>query len=226
MILTLKEKLFILDKFRDKIENEKNIYKQRAYNAAIMSISHGDMVSLTPGMNEKIKLYLDSSYQESPLYKVHTGMVTRNKAGKVLDYVLRKIKKYVTKIDIVGSYSRGNLYMHDVDILVMLSTNKNLKTMIEKAFDETEIKVIRLGDYTCSFMYNDVQVDITVVKTEREYPFMLLHYEGPKERNIMLRKRALRMGYKLNQYGLYKKNSKELVRTFTNKMDIIKFLTI
>lgn len=50
---------------------------------------------------------------------------------------------------------------------------------------------------------NGLQVDLRVVE-ECQYAPALLYFTGSKEHNVLLRGRAVKLGYSLNEYGLFK----------------------
>ena len=46
-----------------------------------------------------------------------------------------------------------------------------------------------------------------------EFAFAILYFTGSKEFNLMLRSKAKKMGYKVNEYGIYKNNKNILVES-------------
>ncbi len=52
-------------------------------------------------------------------------------------------------------------------------------------------------------LHSGLPLDLRVVPAE-SFPFALQYFTGSREHNVALRGRALEMGYKLNEYGLYK----------------------
>jgi DNA polymerase (family 10) len=57
-------------------------------------------------------------------------------------------------------------------------------------------------------LQNGFQVDLRVVP-DREFPAALAHFTGSKEHNVALRKRALALGLRLNEYGLFRDGGSE-----------------
>lgn len=123
--------------------------------------------------------------------------------GKI---IFDKIKKYLPrgKIIFAGSYRRKQKYIGDIDILIF---TKN------KTFDITlpdDIFIISEGPKKISFAYklnklNYVEIDLRFFNFEN-YGTALLYFTGPYLFNIEMRKKAEKMGYKLNEYSLCKNN--------------------
>ena len=64
--------------------------------------------------------------------------------------------------------------------------------------------VVAKGDTKSSIVLDaGINVDLRVV-TDNEFPFAALYFTGSKSHNTDMRGRAKKMGYKLNEYGLFK----------------------
>jgi DNA polymerase (family 10) len=61
-------------------------------------------------------------------------------------------------------------------------------------------------------LYN-VKLDFFLTNRS-EYPYALLYSTGSKEHNLMMRRAAKNKGLLLNQRGLYKKGTKQLVKEY------------
>ncbi|HEY5649667.1 MAG TPA: PHP domain-containing protein, partial [Nitrospiria bacterium] len=57
-----------------------------------------------------------------------------------------------------------------------------------------------------------INADLRVV-SDKEFPFALHHFTGSKEHNVAMRGRAQRLGYKMNEYGLFKGKKAVACRT-------------
>lgn len=224
LINNLAFRVFIIDIFNNNLNNTNNIYKKIAYKNAIDNIINFKYDKLTNGMKNKINNYYRTTWKKKIF--VNSGPqlkeknVPRHIADEIIKFIKNKIIDRVKKFDVCGSYNRGEKYMHDIDIIVICKNNFK-SDIIDILYKY--ITILRSGDNMISFLYNGVQVDITNVKNEDEYVFMFMHCNGPKEFNIKLRKHAKKMGYKLNQYGLWK-NKKKIKKKFIRKSDILKYL--
>lgn len=98
-----------------------------------------------------------------------------------------------------GSLRRGKETVGDLDIL---STDPSA---IERFLSHPGIQqVLAKGDTKASarFGVEGLQVDVRVVAAE-SFGAALQYFTGSKEHNVALRQRALKMGYTLNEYGLF-----------------------
>jgi len=98
-----------------------------------------------------------------------------------------------------GSLRRGKETVGDLDIL---STDP---AAIERFLSHPGIQsVLAKGDTKASarFGAEGLQVDVRVVAAE-SFGAALQYFTGSKEHNVALRQRALKMGYTLNEYGLF-----------------------
>jgi DNA polymerase (family 10) len=68
---------------------------------------------------------------------------------------------------------------------------------------------------------NDVQVDLRVVD-DGSFGSALLYFTGSKEFNIRLRQLAIKMGYKINEYGIFKKDKKLAGKTEEEIFSLLK----
>src|SRR3989344_3030139 len=119
-------------------------------------------------------------------------------AEDVRDYLLIKTKKAV----IGGSLRRFEETIGDVDVLTVGD-----EKLVEYFLKYKDIaKVLAKGETKCSVMMdNGMQIDLRLIK-DNQFGAALQYFTGNKEHNIELRKIAIKKGYKLNEYGLFKGN--------------------
>ncbi|MFA5714545.1 MAG: DNA polymerase/3'-5' exonuclease PolX [Candidatus Paceibacterota bacterium] len=119
----------------------------------------------------------------------------------------KKIKG-VVNMSVAGSTRRRKETIGDVDFLVAVkdATDKYIVEKIMNTFvsmDEV-IKVVGKGETKSSVRWkNGLSMDLRLVK-EGSFGAALQYFTGSKEHNIALRRIAMKMGYKLNEYGLFK----------------------
>ena len=124
-----------------------------------------------------------------------------------LDY-LKKCDK-IDKISIAGSLRRMKETIGDVDILA--SSDYPDEVMDYFVRYEDVDRVLLKGSTKTSVLLNDnLQVDLRVVKNE-SYGAALQYFTGSKEHNVAMRSLAIKKGYKLNEYGLFKKQNDKYV---------------
>ncbi|MBU0963403.1 MAG: DNA polymerase/3'-5' exonuclease PolX [Nanoarchaeota archaeon] len=110
--------------------------------------------------------------------------------------------KYVERTEVAGSLRRMQETIGDIDILVI---TKKPKEVVDKIVKLDEVKeIIAKGPTKASVLLkNNTQCDIRVIP-ESSYGSALMYFTGNKDHNISLRKLAIKKGYKLSEYGLFK----------------------
>jgi len=135
------------------------------------------------------------------------------------DAVLRtKLRGF--RYDIAGSYKRGKPFSRDIDIIVCSPSNKTTAEHWDAfvARMPSNVKFIKpyaqgLDKVSTMLKFNNYTCKVDVFFTDpREYMFMLLYATGSGTFNIRMRATAKRLGYLLNQRGLYKLVSDTVLR--------------
>lgn len=112
----------------------------------------------------------------------------------------------VDQVTVAGSFRRGRETVGDLDVLV---TGKGFPAdggpVIQKFLALPRLtRVLAQGENKVSIqMHGGMQVDLRVLPPE-SYGAALQYFTGSKQHNVLLRQRAQRMGYKLNEYGLFR----------------------
>ena len=140
-----------------------------------------------------------------------SGRVLLNMAyadgNSYLDY-LKKCER-IEKIDIAGSLRRKKETIGDLDILTSSEFPDEVMDYFVK-YPSVQ-RVLLKGNTKTSVLLNDgLQVDLRVVKKE-SYGSALQYFTGSKEHNVKMRSIAIKKGFKLNEYGLFDKNTDEYV---------------
>ena len=127
--------------------------------------------------------------------------------------------KHIQKINIAGSLRRMKETIGDLDILI---SSKNPETIMQYFVSYPEVEqVLAKGTTKSSVLLNDnLQVDLRVVD-EKSYGAALQYFTGSKDHNVTLRGLAIRKVYKLNEYGLFDKNTEKYIAGKTEE-DIYK----
>jgi len=108
----------------------------------------------------------------------------------------------VKSFNIAGSLRRKKETIGDVDFLVV--SNNPEKVMDVFTRQHGIIKVLNKGKTKSSIrLESGIDVDLRVV-AEKSFGSALQYFTGSKEHNIALRKIAIDLGLKLNEYGLFK----------------------
>ncbi|MDD5103811.1 MAG: hypothetical protein PHX93_05440, partial [Candidatus Peribacteraceae bacterium] len=117
--------------------------------------------------------------------------------------LLKKIRgvRGIERCEVAGSFRRGQETVGDIDVLVVTRS----AAAVSDAIAELPIvrDVVAHGKKKLSFdLKSGIRVDIRFVKRD-QWGAALLYFTGSKEHNIALRKKAMRRGWKLNEYGLF-----------------------
>lgn len=140
------------------------------------------------------------------------GMVHSGKERKLLGMVMplaRQLREQlldlpsVERVDIAGSLRRMKETIRDIDLLV--ESNNPKKVM--KAFTSfSQVKtILAQGDTKASVVLHDgVNCDVRVLD-KKSYGSGLQYFSGSKEHGVALRVLAIKKGYKLSEYGLFKR---------------------
>ena len=146
---------------------------------------------------------------------------------------LRAIDPHIV-FDICGSYRRGEKESGDIDVLLSLKGEDSEVPLLQKVVAKlTDIgflidtltskgKTKWMG--VCRIKQMAARIDLRVVPM-RSYAMALLSFTGSKEFNISLRKRAIDMGMRINEYYILQKDGKERIYPKTEKQ-IFNYLQI
>ncbi|MCQ4334672.1 DNA polymerase/3'-5' exonuclease PolX [Natronomonas sp. F2-12] len=106
----------------------------------------------------------------------------------------------VESVETAGSIRRWRPTIGDVDVL---AGSDDGKAVIE-AFESWQAAdaVIEAGTNKASIRSNGLRVDLRVVVPE-EFGAALQYFTGSKDHNVAVRNRAIEMGLKLNEYGVF-----------------------
>jgi len=125
-------------------------------------------------------------------------------AIEVADSFLEPLKKSkeVKAIEVAGSLRRKKETVKDIDILAVSS--KPSKVMDKFVQLENTKDIIAKGHTKSSVRAKqNIQVDLRVVD-KGSFGAALMYFTGSKNFNISLRQLAIKNGYKINEYGVFK----------------------
>lgn len=127
----------------------------------------------------------------------------------LIDYL--KEDKNINQVVIAGSYRRKKETIGDFDILV---TSNQGKKVIERFVNYEEVvEIISQGETKSSVkLAYGMQVDLRVVK-EKSFGAALVYFTGSKAHNIRLRNLAIKKGYKVSEYGVFKNDQQVAGKT-------------
>jgi len=135
--------------------------------------------------------------------KERTRRFPREELVDDVETLLKKIRSVpgVDRSEVAGSYRRQKETVGDIDVLVVTKSAEKVGDAIAELPMVRD--VVAHGDKKLSFdLRSGIRVDIRFVKRS-QWGAALLYFTGSKEHNIVLRKRAIERGWKLNEYGLF-----------------------
>ncbi|MBI5401633.1 DNA polymerase/3'-5' exonuclease PolX [Candidatus Wolfebacteria bacterium] len=125
-------------------------------------------------------------------------------------YHLKKLKE-VERIDIVGSARRRKETIGDADILIISEKPKPVMDFFVNMREAAH--VYAHGETKSAIkLKNGMDVDLRVVP-KKSYGAAMQYFIGSKNHNVALREIAIKKGYKLNEYGLFKISGKKEIKT-------------
>ena len=139
---------------------------------------------------------------------------TRFLLGEVLP-IIQGILTYmegneaVRRVEVAGSARRRKETVGDLDVLV--SSNEPEKVSEHFVSMPPIVRILGQGPTKSTVVLrNMLQVDLRVIPPE-SYGAALQYFTGSKEHNVKLRTIGVKTGLKLNEYGLYDRETDELI---------------
>ncbi len=121
------------------------------------------------------------------------------------DTIVKRLKKVkgVKHVAIAGSLRRKKKDIGDIDLI---ATSSDPHTVMEAFVSMPEVDAVHeIGKTRSSVrLTRGIDCDLRVVP-DRVFGSTLQYFTGDRRHNILLRERAIRQGYKLNEYGLFRK---------------------
>jgi len=132
---------------------------------------------------------------------------------RYINYLKRCDK--IEKVSIAGSLRRWKETIGDLDILASSDNPEEVMNYFVKYSDVQ--RVLLKGITKTSVLLNDdIQVDLRVVKNN-SFGAALQYFTGSKEHNVKMRSIAIKKGFKLNEYGLFDKETDKYIVGRTEK---------
>lgn len=192
-------------------------------------------------LNNKIKsthhIDIGIKYYDDLLKKIPRNEI--DDLYKIISKIISEISETLI-FEICGSYRRGLDYSGDVDILLTdkYSNNKKIKSnnYLTILVNNLKKRNIIIDDLTTTsggkkymgiYKFNNNygrRIDIRYIDYEEFYT-ALLYFTGSKNFNLDLRKKAIKMGYKLSEYSLIKVNNNEKMN-INSEYDIFNILDV
>jgi len=233
--ITLYNKLAVNDKDRNIKDELSNIYgighvkaKELVEKRGIKSID--DLKLKTELLNSKQKIglkYYDDLLLRIP--RIETELHDK--------YIVNTFNSIGCNAYLMGSYRRKTKDNGDVDVLVSCNDDNSLKfkegidLLIKNGYlvenlaygQKKYMGICKLNIKGKKFINRRIDIMFTPIE---EVPFALLYFTGSANLNKVMRKRALDMGYSINEHTIIDKKTKDPIidHVFKTERDIFKFL--
>lgn len=165
-------------------------------------------IAKIPGFGEKSEQDILAGIY---LSKKKKDRIPLQMAQTIANKIISKLKKLkeVQKISTAGSLRRKKKTVGDIDII---ASSKNPKKIIDTFTKLKEVeKVLAKGPTKAIVILKaGVQTDLRVLPPE-SWGSGLLYFTGSKSYNIMMRKVAIKKGYKLSEYGLFNRQTNKMI---------------
>ncbi len=180
-------------------------------NAGLKNINQLHMKKYKELLPEETKLFIDLK----PIREIPHDDISK------LEPYITDSAKNIGKALIVGSYRREKPTSRDIDVMLVSSDKEAIEKYLKKLQQEIPDciypyskgydKLSLIIDMSKAKLVKEkdriYKLDVFRTLPEDEIP-MLLYSTGSKEHNILMRGKAKRMGYLLNQKGLFKNGEK------------------
>ena len=173
---------------------------------------------------------LGLKYYEHLLEKIPRDEMVKHEM--ILKKILQKIDP-LSDLTISGSYRRGKDFCGDIDVLIKTERKETYSEFIKYLIShEYIVDDLAFGrkkyNGICKIGKRGICRRLDIMNTSpSEYPFSILYFTGSDEFNKIFRNKCLEKGFTINEYGLKKNDTKELVQhVFNDEKDIFDFLNI
>ncbi len=132
--------------------------------------------------------------------------VAWSEAIGVMDYISTVVG--VEEVSAAGSLRRWCESIGDIDILAV---SENGEALMKAFTAQPDVRDVIMQGHTKStvLLGSGFQVDLRAVKKE-SFGAALQYFTGSKAHNIAMRERAVKMGLKINEYGVFDKEKKSI----------------
>ena len=220
-----------LEKLKTMTVNKVSTYNANKFDITkIPGIGEETAKKLNISSEEDLKENLDKLTKSQRIYVKYIEDLQKTIPRKEAQDWEKTFKYPKIKTHLVGSYRRGKEQMGDLDLIIVSSLPAKMKKLIQKwKKRKWWVETVNEGSKKLTVLVRLEktspvrQLDIRLVKPS-ELPFSLLYFTGSATFNVKMRTAAKKMGYRLNEYGLFK--GKKKVKNLKSEKDIFKKLNM
>ncbi|MBI5528800.1 MAG: DNA polymerase/3'-5' exonuclease PolX [Deltaproteobacteria bacterium] len=160
-------------------------------------------LKLLEGFGEKLQENVLRGIEDLKKYKDRHLWVEAHHAAEQVITLLGGVRG-VSDPQAAGSLRRCRETVGDIDVLAAVEPKDRARVAAALTGSKLAASVIGSGDTKVSFRTpHGLGCDVRMI-TRAEYPYTLHHLTGSKDHNAAMRGRAQKLGFKMNEYGLYK----------------------
>ncbi|MFW9965304.1 MAG: DNA polymerase/3'-5' exonuclease PolX [Candidatus Sifarchaeia archaeon] len=154
-----------------------------------------------PGLGEKTQVQITEGIQIVRAGIERTLLSDAISAAEIIENELSKLK-VVKQLTVAGSTRRRRETIGDLDFLVVATEPE---TVMEAFVDSEGVSAVLAHGPTKSSvrLVSGLQVDLRILPSD-SFGAGLQYFTGSVDHNVKLRSIAQKMGYRLNEYGLFK----------------------
>lgn len=138
--------------------------------------------------------------------------IPRNEIKIIESKIKHCLDQYDMTFSICGSYRRGESNSGDIDCLIMKKEFTTMDSVVE-IFKREDVNLFKISQGKSKFMgliqlsknHCVRHIDILLVGPD-QWPYATLYFTGSKDLNVMMRTKAIELGYTLNEYCMQKKD--------------------
>jgi len=161
-------------------------------------LCRSDQLIGVPGFKKKT---CDNILRGIEIYRRRRGNYLLGKTKPIADQVCRLLEGQADRVAYAGSLRRMKEIVHDVDILAA-STRPEATMNFFLSMPIVREVLAQGGTKASVRLDDDLQVDLRVIEP-KSWGAAMHYFTGSKAHNIRMRERAIKMGLKLNEYGLF-----------------------
>jgi DNA polymerase (family 10) len=153
-----------------------------------------------PGIKAKT---LENIIRGIGLYKRRKGLFLLGRVLPIARGFCETLAPLVERVAYAGSLRRMRETVHDIDILATSNDEAGAARIMDEFVRLPQVASVLAHGPTKSsvLLSDDLQVDLRVVRPEG-WGAALCYFTGSKQHNIRMRERAIKRGFKLNEYAL------------------------
>jgi DNA polymerase (family 10) len=167
----------------------------------LLQAAHGERIRDLPGFGEKTEQKILEAVQQRLAHSPRVKLAVAAQYAEALAAYLREMPE-VGQVCTCGSYRRMRETIGDLDIVV---TARDAGPVMQRFTGYAEVGQVLSSGPTRStvILTSGLQVDLRVVP-DQSWGAALQYFTGSKAHNIVVRRMAQEKGLKLNEYGVFR----------------------